>query len=261
MIHSSLTEKAFSVLKSSDPIKKCFLTFEIFEKYYNKKIEHIGSPFDIIKPERPEKPLLLPPKFMPRRRALTKASSRSALIHSLAHIELNAIDLAWDIIARYSDQKLPPKFYNDWISVARDEASHFLILSKRLKELDIKYGDLNAHDGLWNAAMITKNSLIKRLAIIPMYFEARGLDISPEMIVKLIKVDDLRSAKCLKRIYIDEIRHVKIGEYWFKWACKREKIDPNDTWKNLLYDFFKKKVTTPKNNIARTKANMSAYLT
>ena len=197
---------------------------------------------------------------MPRRRGLNKIHARVALIHSLAHIELNAIDLAWDIIARFNDYKLPLKFYDDWMDVAKDEALHFLMLTKRLKELGTNYGDLEAHDGLWEAAKKTKESLIDRLAIVPMYFEARGLDVSPDMINKLNKVNDQKSVKCLKKIYFDEINHVKIGEYWFRWICKKNQKNPERTWHKIINNFFNKKIQIPVYSQGREKANMSTYL-
>ena len=256
----SLSENALKVLMSTNPYRKCYFTLTIFNQWKNQQITEIGKSISIEYPGRPIKPTILLPKFMPRRRGLNKKNARIALIHSLAHIELNAIDLAWDIIARFNNYNLPLKFYNDWLRVAKEEAIHFLILSKRLQELGASYGDLEAHAGLWDAAKKTRHNLIYRLAVVPMYFEARGLDISPTMIEKLKNVNDEKSANCIKKIYLDEIDHVKIGEYWFRWICKKSKVDPLETWKYSINKFFRKKIPSQQNNFGRNKANMSTYL-
>ncbi|PPR77691.1 MAG: hypothetical protein CFH01_01410 [Alphaproteobacteria bacterium MarineAlpha2_Bin1] len=260
MINLSLSQNAEKILKTHNPFRKCFFTFRTIDKWEKKHISLIGKSFCIETPCRLNKPIILPPKLMPRRRGLNKINARIALIHSLAHIELNAIDLAWDIIARYNHYNLPLKFYDDWMGVAKDEAIHFLMLSKRLQDMGANYGDLDAHDGLWDAAKKTKKSLIDRLAIVPMYFEARGLDVSPHMIEKLSKANDHKSVKCLTRIYNDEINHVKIGEFWFRWVCKKNKKNPEKTWQKTINKFFKTEIELPRNNKAREKANMSVYL-
>ncbi|MBL41114.1 MAG: rhamnosyltransferase [Rhodospirillaceae bacterium] len=256
----SLSENAEIILKTHNPFKKCFLTFKTINKWKKKQINIVGKNFCIEEPYRLNKPIILPPKFMPRRRGLNKINARIALIHSLAHIELNAIDLAWDIIARFNHYKLPLKFYDDWMRIAKEEAIHFLLLTKRLKDLGSRYGELDAHDGLWDAAKKTNQSLIERLAVVPMYFEARGLDVSPDIIEKLSKVKDHKSVKCLEKIYKDEINHVKIAEFWFRWVCEKFGKNPKITWQTTISSFFCKRVDLPKNNKAREKANMSAYL-
>ena len=151
---------------------------------------------------------------MPRRRNFGSQAGRIALIHALAHIELNAIDLAWDIIARFHDNRLPRAFYDDWVGVAAEEAEHFALLADRLAALGAAYGDLPAHDGLWEAAAATAHDLLARLAIVPLVLEARGLDVTPEMILRLERADDTASAAILGRIYQDEIGHVAVGMRW-----------------------------------------------
>ena len=256
----TLSENALKILMTANPYRKCYFTLKAFNQWQNDQIPEIGESICIEHPRRPNKPTILLPKFMPRRRGLNKKNTRIALLHSLAHVELNAIDLAWDIIARFNNYNLPLSFYNDWVDIAKDEAIHFLMLSKRLKELGSKYGHLEAHGGLWDAAKKTSHNLIYRLAIVPMYFEARGLDVSPKMIEKLKNVKDEKSAKCLKKIYFDEISHVKIGEYWFRWICEKNELNPQETWKNSINKFFRKKIPVPENNFGRKKANMSIYL-
>lgn len=143
--------------------------------------------------------MLLPPKEMPRRRAFGSTAGRVALIHALAHIELNAIDLAWDLVARFSGEGLPRAFFDDWAGVAAEEACHYELLAGRLADFGARYGDLPAHDGLWEAAAATADDLLARLAVVPLVLEARGLDVTPEMAARLERVGDLQSAAVLRR--------------------------------------------------------------
>ncbi len=140
---------------------------------------------------------------MPKRRAGSSPAGRIALLHAIAHIELNAIDLAWDIIARFAGADLPRQFYDDWVGVAAEEAEHYALLAERLTAFGAAYGDLPAHDGLWQAAEATAHDLLARLAVVPLVLEARGLDVTPAMIARLDRVGDGQSAAVLRRIYAD----------------------------------------------------------
>ena len=155
------------------------------------------------RPKRPEKPELLEPREMPRRK-ISGTNGRKAQLHALAHIELNAIDLAFDLVGRFVDAPLPDGFIDDWIKVGADEARHFLMLADRLADFDMAYGDLPAHDGLWQAAFDTRHDLLARLAVVPLVLEARGLDVTPTMMQKFESADDKQSALMLKVIYEDE---------------------------------------------------------
>lgn len=206
------------------------------------------------RPARPARPVLLPPRDMPRRRTGQTPEARIALLHALAHIELNAIDLACDIIARFTDQDLPDAFYNDWATVAGEEAKHFLLLSDRLADFGAAYGDLPAHDGLWEAAEETAHDLLARLAIVPLVLEARGLDVTPKMIARMTAFGDTETAAILKTIYQDEIGHVAIGKRWFDWACARRGLAPEDTWKALVKKHFRGVLKPPFNDEGRKAA-------
>src|SRR5204863_9858080 len=163
---------------------------------------------------------------MPKRRNFGSQAGRIALLHALAHIELNAIDLAWDILARFGDPALPRGFHDDWVGVAAEEAEHFALLIGRLAALGAGYGDLPAHDGLWEAAAATADDLLARLAVVPLVLEARGLDVTPEMILRLERAGDAASAAILRRIYRDEIGHVAAGMRWLEWLCREQGLDP-----------------------------------
>ncbi|MCK0069865.1 ferritin-like domain-containing protein [Kordiimonas laminariae] len=207
------------------------------------------------RPARPKRPELLDPAKMPKRRKGGTDGNRRALLHAVAHIELNAIDLAFDIVARFGAM-MPRSFTDDWIKIGDDEARHFTMLSSRLRSLDCLYGDLPAHDGLWQSAIDTKESLPARLAIVPMVLEARGLDVTPNMIEQFRKNGDEASADVLKTIYEEEISHVAAGSRWFKFLAQKGEIDPEEWFQDLVQAYFKGQLKRPFNVPARNKAGM-----
>ena len=213
---------------------------------------------EAIPPARPERPLLLPPRDMPKRRNFGSDSGRIALLHALAHIELNAVDLAWDIVARFSGAGLPRGFYSDWVEVAAEEAEHFALLAGRLAALGATYGDLPAHDGMWEAAANTAHDLLARLALVPLVLEARGLDVTPEMICRLERAGDSDSARILTRIYEDEIGHVAVGARWFEWLCHERRLDPEAAFHELVRRHFTGSLKPPFNHAAREAAGFPA---
>lgn len=209
------------------------------------------------RPGRPEKPELLPPKKMPKR-SITGAKGRIALLHSLAHIELNAIDMTWDLIGRFSWAKLPATFFDNWVQVGVEEAKHFDLLARHLKTLGASYGDLPAHDGLWQTAQDTGEDLLARVAIVPLVLEARGLDVTPNMIAKMQDKGDEESARILTIIYNDEKRHVAYGYKWFRYLCEREGRVPEPTFHMLVRKHFRGRIKPPFNDKARSEAGLTA---
>lgn len=207
-------------------------------------------------PARPERPELLPPNRMPKRGRAGSERSRIALLHALAHIELNAIDLAWDMAGRFGAGK-PRAFLDDWVRVADEEALHFGLLADRLEALGAAYGDLPAHDGLWQAAAATAGDFAGRLAVVPQVLEARGLDVTPATVARLEAAGDSRSAEILTRIYTDEITHVRIGNRWFRWACESNDSSPADEFKRLVKTYFRGELKPPFNDLARCDAGMT----
>src|SRR5712692_5962815 len=207
---ATLAEGAVAVLAAADPAQKVALSRTLARRWRQGDMA-IGRATPPERPARPERPALLPPRDMPKRRNFGSAAGRLALLHALAHIELNAIDLAWDLIARFTDRSLPRAFYDDWVAVAAEEAKHHALVAARLAELGAAYGDLPAHDGLWEAAQATAHDLLARLAVVPLVLEARGLDVTPAMILRLNRFGDAPSAAVLQVIYDDEIGHVATG--------------------------------------------------
>jgi uncharacterized ferritin-like protein (DUF455 family) len=195
---------------------------------------------------------------MPRRRSGGSLAHRIALLHAIAHIELNAIDLAWDLIARFAGDDLPHAFFDDWIAVALEEAKHHTLVAARLGALGAAYGDLPAHDGLWEAAQATAHDLLARLAVVPLVLEARGLDVTPGMIERLRHFGDDESAAVLQVIHDDEIGHVATGRRWFEWLCRRRAEAPAATYQALVRRYFKGALKPPFNRAARDAAQLPA---
>ena len=214
-----------------------------------------AAPDPIGAPGRPPRPLLVAPRRLPQR-GLGTAGGRAALIHAVAHIEFNAINLAWDAVYRFRD--LPQDYYRDWIAVAVDEARHFRLLEARLARLGCAYGDFDAHDGLWEMAVKTAGSCLERMALVPRVLEARGLDVTPAMIARLRAAGDTESAQILEVILREEVAHVAAGSRWFAWCCARSGVEPEATFARLLAEHARGAIKLPLNIAARLAAGFSA---
>ncbi|ADE39272.1 ferritin-like domain-containing protein [Candidatus Puniceispirillum marinum] len=258
MSHATLTDGIVDCIATKDAIAKALNTRALVAQWRADDITAIGTCAPPERPGRPPLPALRPPRDVPKRRITGGVAGRVALIHAIAHIELNAIDLALDMACRFTDQHLPRDFYHDWLSVADDEARHFLMLNDRLALLDAHYGDLPAHDGLWQAAQETAHDLLGRLAIAPLVLEARGLDVTPAMIDKLNAVGDSETAAALGIIMRDEVGHVLIGKRWFDYVCGLHRRDPVSSWHMLVKRYFKGPLKPPFNIEAREAAHFSA---
>ncbi len=183
-------------------------------------------------PGRPPRPRLVPPRELPRR-GFGSDEGRAAFIHAVAHIEFNAIDLAWDAVYRF--RGLPREYYADWVGVAADEARHFTLLRTRLREFGHDYGDFDAHNGLWEMAEKTAHDGLARMALVPRVLEARGLDVTPGMIVKLRQLGDEATVGILELILREEVAHVAAGSRWYRWHCERAGVDPAPRFRELLH--------------------------
>ncbi|MGH8539565.1 MAG: ferritin-like domain-containing protein [Stenotrophobium sp.] len=201
-------------------------------------------------PGRPERPLLIHPSEVPKR-GLGSPAGRAALIHAVAHIEFNAINLALDACWRF--RGMPADYYRDWLSVAQDEARHFLMLRARLAELGYAYGDFSAHNGLWEAAEKTRHDVLVRMALVPRVLEARGLDVTPGMIDRLQALGDTATMRILSVILQEEVRHVAIGTRWFRHLCAERGLDSTQTFTRLL-EQYNMRIRLPLNRVARAAA-------
>ena len=205
-------------------------------------------------PGRPLKPVLVHPARVPKRRLGTPAG-RVALLHALAHIEFNAVNLALDIIARFAG--LPREFYLDWLQVAAEEALHFKLLRQHLGELGGAYGELPAHDGLWEAAAKTREDVLARLGLVPRILEARGLDVTPGLQQRLASAGDHAAAAILARVLTDEIGHVAIANRWFDYFCAARGVEPATTFRHLCEEFGVRLPQPPFNHTARLAAGFT----
>jgi uncharacterized ferritin-like protein (DUF455 family) len=248
------------VLETPEPAAKVALSQALAAAWRRGEMAQIGRAAPRERPARPARPLLLTPRDMPKRRAGGAPAARVALLHALAHIELNAIDLAWDLIARFASPDLPRRFFDDWVEVADQEAAHFELIAARLAELGAAYGDLPAHDGLWQAALETRHDLLPRLAIAPLVLEARGLDVTPVMIATLRRHGDEASAAALEVIYREEIGHVAAGKRWFDWLAAERGLEPTAAFQDLVRRHFRGRLKPPFNTEARAKAGMNLAL-
>ena len=251
----TLSAAACQVLCTASSADKVALSAQFANAWRDGAIIEIGDTTPPHRPARPERPQLLHPSDMPRRRK-GGAAGRLAFLHAIAHIELNAIDLAWDIVCRFPDEAMPREFFDDWVNVAADEARHFDLLAKRMDDLGGAYGELPAHDGLWEAAEQTTDDLMARLALVPMVLEARGLDITPGAIEKLRANGDIKSADILKTISDEEVPHVAAGVRWLTFLAKQRGIERVAAFHEIVRSRFKGQIKPPFNHAARDKAGM-----
>lgn len=205
-------------------------------------------------PGRPDRPLLVPPRELSQR-GLGTAEGRAALVHAVAHIEFNAINLALDAVYRFRD--LPDAYRDDWLQVAVDEAKHFDLLAARLAQLGFAYGDFPAHNGLWDAACRTADDCLTRMALVPRVLEARGLDVTPGMISRLREIGDVETVAVLEVILAEEVAHVAAGTRWFHYCCARAGVDPETTFIDLLHR-YEAAIRPPFNRAARAEAGFTA---
>jgi uncharacterized ferritin-like protein (DUF455 family) len=263
--HKDTCQSAIGILQIADPWQKAKAVRGFVAKWRKGALPpstHSPAQDPVLgdHPARPERPELWSPGKMPKRRFGNK-QGRASLIHAIAHIEVTAIDLALDMVARFAEQVLDEtnfeisnEFIGDWLSVADDEARHFNLLSDQLLAMDITYGDLPAHSGLWDIATRTTDDVLARLALAPLVMEARGLDVTPGMIEKFRNHGDDDNADALLVIYEDEIGHVAIGAKWFRLLAEKRGQNPVDHFRNLVRERFPGGLKPPFNHDARCKA-------
>jgi len=205
-------------------------------------------------PGRPAKPELVSPKEL-KKRSMRTPEGRATLVHALAHIEFNAINLALDAIWRFQD--MPDQYYVDWLKVAAEEAYHFTLLSNHLETLGYAYGSFSGHDSLWEMVERTSGDVLARMALVPRTMEARGLDANPAIRNKLAQAGDMDAAAILDIILEDEIGHVAIGNHWYQWLCDHRGLETIKTFEALCAEYKAPKMRPPFNVEARKKAGFT----
>ncbi|QFT73233.1 hypothetical protein FIU92_09365 [Ruegeria sp. THAF33] len=260
MVSKSLTQMATEVLATAEGREKTALSKQHAAAWFASRkgdappIE-IGTASPPLQPARPERPELLSPREVPKRKPGTEAG-RIALLHAVAHIELNAVDLHWDIIARFGHVPMPIGFYDDWVKCAEEESRHFEMVCDCLEQMGSHYGALPAHAGMWRAAEDTADDLMGRLAVVPMVLEARGLDVTPGMIEIFRKAKSEQAIAALEVIYAEEVGHVAYGSKWFHFLCGRENTDPKDVFHALVRRYFHGVLKPPFNEEKRAEAGL-----
>ena len=256
---TTLAEMAVEVLTTADARAKTALSRRHAATWLAAR--QAGVPLEIghaappPRPSRPDTPQLLDPRDVPRRKPGSPAG-RIAMLHAIAHIELNAVDLHWDIIARFADIPMPRGYYDDWVRAADDESKHFNLMADCLEAQGSHYGALPAHAGMWCAAEDTADDLLGRLAVVPMVLEARGLDVSPAMIEIFRKAGDAQALAAMEVIYAEEVAHVAYGSKWFNWLCGRDGLDPKEAFHTLVRQYFHGALKPPFNEEKRAEAGI-----
>ncbi|WP_319823484.1 ferritin-like domain-containing protein [Thalassovita sp.] len=255
----TLTQMAVEVLTTADGRAKTALSHQYAAEWFAAR--KAGAPIPVgtanppLQPARPEKPDLLDPRDVPRRRP-GSVLGRTALLHAVAHIELNAVDLHWDIVARFGHIPMPIGFYDDWVKSADEESKHFNLVSDCLETMGSHYGALPAHAGMWRAAEDTAEDIMGRLAVVPMVLEARGLDVTPGMIQIFEKAGQQDVVDALSVIYAEEVGHVAYGSKWFHFLCGRFDHDPKDMFHALVRKYFHGALKPPFNEEKRAEAGL-----
>jgi uncharacterized ferritin-like protein (DUF455 family) len=254
-----LAQMAVNVLTTADGREKTALSREYAAQWQAARARgetpEIGRAAPPMQPARPEKPELLSPRDVPHRKPGTP-EGRIALLHAVAHIELNAVDLHWDIIPRFADVQMPMGYYDDWVKAADEESKHFNLMADCLEEAGSFYGALPAHAGMWRAAQDTADDFMGRLAVVPMVLEARGLDVTPNMIRLFKQAKITNAVAALETIYAEEVAHVAYGSKWFHFLCGRENLDPKIAFHELVQRYFHGALKPPFNEEKRAEAGI-----
>lgn len=253
---SSLFSQARDCLLSCEVDEKLRLSETVAEAWrmgrLDLSVEEIPEP--ILEAGHPPKPELVHPSQLPRR-GLGTDQGRLALIHAIAHIEFNAINLAWDAVQRFPG--MPREFYDNWVQVAEEEAQHFRLLRERLVASGVDYGSFPGHNGLWDMAVRTAHDPLIRMALVPRMLEARGLDVTPGMMQRFRELGDWQTVKVLQLILDEEVGHVEYGSRWFCYLCKQRGLEPEDAYFELLQSFLNGEIRCPLHRQARLQAGFS----
>lgn len=263
MSEDNLYRAAYQALMTNDPDQKVHLSHALRAAWLAGKLgcEEGDAPYPVPVPGRPERPQLVQPRDLPKRKPVT-VEGRAVLFHALTHIEFNAINLGLDAVYRF--RAMPGEYYHDWLQVAEEEAEHFVMLRQHLRDLGYDYGDFPGHNGLWEMAQKTAHDVMVRMALVPRCLEARGLDVNPGIKAKLLDNGDEEGAGKLDIILRDEIGHVAIGNLWFLYLCEQRGLEPMATYNGLIDEYMPGPLRPPFHIEARREAGFSeqelAYL-
>lgn len=245
-----------AAILETNALQKCALAESLYRGWSKGDVEVNDHPpiLAIDDPGRPAQPVLVDPRKL-QRRSVASVTGRIILLHAIAHIEFNAINIALDAVYRFRD--LPEQYIGDWLQVASEEACHFQLLERALQERGSYYGAYPAHRGLWDMVCKTRHDPLHRMALVPRVMEARGLDVTPALIERFRQVDDVAAVAILERIYREEIGHVRIGNFWYQALCERQGLDPVTTFRGLVGEYMHGQLHGPFNWPARIQAGFA----
>jgi uncharacterized ferritin-like protein (DUF455 family) len=246
---TELRRLALAILQTTDPKAKCMELRDLAAQKAEFTIDNgaLLTP-SVTLPGRPAKPNLVHPNRLSER-SFASPEGRAAMLHAISHIEFNAINLALDAVWRFAD--MPQEYYLDWLQVASEEAYHFGLVEEHLHSLGFRYGDFEAHDGLWQMCEKTRHDVLARMALVPRVMEARGLDVTPAIRAKFAQARDARACEILDIILRDEIGHVLVGNRWYAYCCAQSGLEPQSTFKRLLKEYRAPRIRAPLNMDAR----------
>jgi len=254
-----LRQTALEILAITDPKTKVARVQNLYDQYHQHSVElnamKVLRADDIALPGRPDRPELIPPLKVPKRSMATR-EGRVSLLHSLAHIEFNALNLALDAVWRFPN--MPTQYYADWLGVAKEEAYHFCLIETQLQSLGFTYGDFPAHNSLWEMVERTSEEVIARMALVPRTMEARGLDAVPAIRERFKQIHDIKVVEILDIILRDEIGHVSIGNKWFNFLCDQENLSAISTYKTLARKYRAPILRGPFNLEGRKQAGFTS---
>jgi uncharacterized ferritin-like protein (DUF455 family) len=253
----NLFESAHKCLMIKDPYQKADEAKRLYQAFEKNEIviQHFDAPDSVSVPGRPLRPVLVHPRDVPKR-GFKSRQGLLRLAHAVAHIEFNAINLALDAVYRF--RNMPQEFYSDWLKIAAEEAKHFLLLDEYLRNHGSFYGEYEAHNGLWEMAIKTDHDVMIRMALVPRVLEARGLDVTPDMIDKLTAAGEWPFVDILKIIHEEEIGHVLSGTRWFNYECRKRALHPRETFINLLNQYMTGVTIGPFHEESRKQAGFTA---
>lgn len=254
-MQTSVYQRAYQALMLSDVDHKAQTVFTLLEDWREGRLTLSPVPvIEIPQPGRPNRPVLVAPKDLKHRR-LGSPEGKAGLLHAIAHIEFNAINLALDAVYRF--QQMPREFVDDWLRVSAEEAYHFQLVREQLARFNQDYGDLPAHDGLWRTTYDTAFDVLARMALVPRTLEARGLDVTPAMMRKLRAIGEVRAVEVLHILLRDEVGHVAVGTKWFAYLCAQRGLPRLETFQQMIDQYFHGELRGPFNLEARKEAGFS----
>jgi uncharacterized ferritin-like protein (DUF455 family) len=252
----NLFDAALACIEINDPGEKAGCAPRLYQQWCSGQLAAVTltGPVRIENPGRPMQPRLVNPKRVPKR-GFNSRPGLNKLAHAIAHIEFNAINLALDAVYRFRD--MPDDFYTDWLRVAAEESSHFIMLSEYLLANEVHYGDYDAHNGLWEMALKTEHDVMVRMALVPRVLEARGLDVTPMMITRLKKAGEQQLIDILEVIHKEEIGHVLVGTKWFNFVCQQRGLSPSGVFTDLLRNHVDGIIQGPFDEASRLQAGFT----